>query len=75
MTIKGAFLQGILQDLGDTDADVIRVPNTAMLQALSDIEEIRKGMNPRKGTKDYLREARSGGMYGFGDDICIEGWP
>jgi hypothetical protein len=48
----------------DTGPQRIYAPNTAMLQALSDIEAIRKGMNPRKGTKDYLREARSGGMYG-----------
>jgi hypothetical protein len=41
--------------------------NAAMLQALSQIEEIHKGMNPKKDKKDYLREARSGAMYGFGD--------
>jgi hypothetical protein len=51
----------------DRPSDIC-VPNAAMLEALSDIEEIRKGMNPKKGTKDYLREARSGAMYGFGDD-------
>jgi hypothetical protein len=73
MTIEDAFLQDIVKDPDDMGPNDIRAPNTAMLQALSDIEAIRKGMNPRKGTKDYLREARSGGMYGFGDDIRIEG--
>jgi hypothetical protein len=45
-----------------------RAPNTAMLQTLSEIEEIRKGMNPKKDQTDYLREARAGAMYGLGDD-------
>ena len=45
-----------------------RTPNVAMLQVLSEIEEIRKGMHPKKDQKDYLREAREGAMYGFGDD-------
>jgi hypothetical protein len=43
-------------------------PNAAMLQALSAIQEIRKGINPKTDPNDYLREARAGAMYGFGDD-------
>jgi hypothetical protein len=45
-----------------------RPPNTEMLQVLMELEEIRKNMNPKKDKKDYLREAREGAMYGFGDD-------
>ena len=45
-----------------------RAPNAAMLLALSRIEELGKGMNPKKDMKDYLREARSGAGYGCGDD-------
>ncbi|HLN30570.1 MAG TPA: hypothetical protein VK395_22690 [Gemmataceae bacterium] len=45
-----------------------RPPNTEMLQVLQELEEIRKAMNPKKDKKDYLREAREGAMYGFGDD-------
>jgi hypothetical protein len=43
-----------------------RPPNTAMLLALRELEEIRRGMNPKRDEKDYLREAREGGTYGFG---------
>ena len=43
-------------------------PNVAMLQALSRVRAIRNGMNPRKDEKDYSREARSGAMYGYGND-------
>ena len=45
-----------------------RPPNVGMLQALHEMEEVRKGMNPKKDEKDYLREARSGAMYDLGDD-------
>ena len=41
--------------------------NSGMLNALALIEETRKEMKPKKDPKDYLREARSGEMYGFGD--------
>ena len=45
------------------------VPNQAMLNALAEVERIQKGMQPREGkdAPDYLREAKSGGMYGYGD--------
>jgi hypothetical protein len=39
-----------------------------MLQALREIEEASKAMNPQTDKKDYLREGRSGAMYGYGDD-------
>ena len=45
-----------------------RAPNTAVLEVLEEIKEIRRGINPKKDTKDYLDEARSGAMYGYGDD-------
>jgi uncharacterized protein (DUF433 family) len=41
--------------------------NTAMLQALREIEERGKGMHPKKDTRDFLREARAGAMYGISD--------
>jgi hypothetical protein len=45
-------------------------PNQAMLNALAEVERIQKGMQPKedKNEREYLREARSGGMYGYGDD-------
>lgn len=45
-------------------------PNQAMLNALLKIEAIQQGMQPQedKNTQDYIREARSGGMYGNGPD-------
>jgi hypothetical protein len=43
-------------------------PNAAALKVFEEIDEIRKGITPRIDTKDYLSEARSGAMYGFGDD-------
>jgi hypothetical protein len=45
-------------------------PNRAMLSALARIEEIQRGMQPVKGNDslNYLREARSGGMYGYSPD-------
>ncbi len=44
-------------------------PNQVMLNALAEVERIQKGMQPKEGNDalDYLREARSGGMYGYGD--------
>ena len=45
-------------------------PNQAMLKAWAEAERIQEGMRPREG-KDalgFLREARSGGMYGYGDN-------
>lgn len=53
---------------GSESAGANRPPNAAMLRALSEVEVVRKEMNPKKDEKDYLREARSGAMYGFGDD-------
>jgi hypothetical protein len=43
-------------------------PNQDMLDALKEIEELWKSMNPKKDKEDYLDEARSGAMYGYGDD-------
>jgi hypothetical protein len=43
-------------------------PNTEMLGALRKIEEMRRGMSPKKDRADYLREAREGAMYGLGDN-------
>jgi hypothetical protein len=47
-------------------------PNTALLAALEEVEQIQRGMNPTKvsPTQQYLEEARSGAMYGDrrGDD-------
>lgn len=42
-------------------------PNRAMLEAMANIAEIQKGMNPKKGkdSLEHLREAREGAMYGF----------
>ena len=41
--------------------------NHVMLNVLAKVEEIQLGMQPKddKNTQDYLREARSGGMYGY----------
>jgi hypothetical protein len=44
-----------------------RGPNVGMLQALEAMQEVWKGMNPKKDDRDYLREARSGAMYDLGD--------
>jgi hypothetical protein len=46
-------------------------PNTALLAALKEVEEIQRDMNPTElsPTQEYLEEARSGAMYGYrGDD-------
>ena len=45
-----------------------RPPNNEMLQALRQIQEIGKEMKPKEDKNDFLREARSGAMYGFGND-------
>jgi uncharacterized protein (DUF1778 family) len=47
-----------------------RMPNQGILEAIAKIEQIQKGMNPKQGkdTLEYLREAREGGMYGYGPD-------
>src|SRR5437867_4354992 len=41
-------------------------PNTALLAALREVEEIQREMNPTKvsPTQQYLEEARAGAMYG-----------
>jgi len=44
-----------------------RPPNMGMLHVLQKLEEIRKDMNPKIDKKNYLREAREGAIYGFGD--------
>ena len=44
------------------------ISNSAMLQALREITELTKDMNPKKDPKDYLREAREGAMYGLAHD-------
>jgi hypothetical protein len=72
--LAGHRVQGIVVDESDMPLNSVvstngcRAPNAAMLQVLSEIEEIRKGMNPKKDQKDYVQEARAGAMYGFGDD-------
>ncbi len=45
-------------------------PNRAMLEAIADISEIQKDMDPSEGkdSLEYLREAREGAMYGYGSD-------
>jgi hypothetical protein len=45
-------------------------PNYEMLNALAQIEQIQQGMNPAVDdhSLEYLREARSGGMYDIGPD-------
>ena len=45
-------------------------PNQAMLNALAEVERIQKGMQPKedKDEREYPREARTGGMYGYG--VC-----
>ena len=40
-------------------------PNSEMLDACREIEELQKGMNPKKDRKDYLREAREGAAVFF----------
>lgn len=44
--------------------------NQAILNAIADVERIQKGMQPKddQNTLTYLREARSGEMYGYGHD-------
>ena len=49
-------------------ASEIHPPNLLMLQTLMEMEKIGKELCPKKDTKDYLREARAGAMYGFRDD-------
>jgi hypothetical protein len=41
--------------------------NEAMLTALRQVEAIQRGMNPKPGgdTQAYIREARSGALYGY----------
>jgi hypothetical protein len=45
-------------------------PNYDMLNALARVEQIQRGMNPAVDdhSLEYLREARSGGMYDAGPD-------
>jgi hypothetical protein len=45
-------------------------PNYDMLKALARVETIQRGMNPAVDdhSLEYLREARSGGMYDAGPD-------
>jgi len=47
-----------------------QLPNQAMLEALAQVERIQDGMQPTdvENSLDFLREARSGAMYGYGDD-------
>lgn len=42
-------------------------PNEAALAALREIEQLQRGMNPKPGgdSQVYIREARSGAMYGY----------
>lgn len=60
------YVQSLIREAIQRDRDNIRTSNQAMLNALAKVEEIQKAMQPRddKNTLDYLREARSGGMYG-----------
>ena len=53
---------------GHRSANGQQPTNVGMLNALQAMQEVWKGMNPKKDDKDYLREARSGAMYDFGDD-------
>ena len=53
---------------GSDEENERREPNVGMLHALQAMEEVWTGMNPKKDDKDYLREARSGEMYGLGGD-------
>jgi len=53
---------------GSNEKHLHNAPNAAVLHALDKIEEAWQGMNPKMDKHDYLREARSGAMYGFGDD-------
>jgi hypothetical protein len=45
-------------------------PNRLMLQAMQQVEVLQQGMNPKPGkdSQDYLREARSGALYGHATD-------
>lgn len=44
-------------------------PNTLALSILQTVRERQQSRepSPSSGTQEYLREARSGGMYGHGD--------
>jgi hypothetical protein len=72
--LAGHRVQVIVVDESETPLTSVvsaigcRAPNAAMLKLLSEIGEIRKSMDPKRDQKDYLREARAGAMYGFGDD-------
>jgi hypothetical protein len=45
-------------------------PNIQVLEVLKAVRERQQSRKPSDpaGSQDYLREARSGGMYGFGPD-------
>ncbi len=40
--------------------------NEKMLKALEAIDKAAEHMNPKPSSVDYVREARDGGMYGYG---------
>jgi hypothetical protein len=51
-------------------APITYPPNTLALTILQTVRERQQGRNPSPSsrTQEYIREARSGGMYGHGDD-------
>jgi hypothetical protein len=49
-------------------SDCDRAPNTGMLEALASITNLVRETKPNPDKADYLREAREGAMYGFGND-------
>jgi GNAT superfamily N-acetyltransferase len=59
----------LIATASEADEEFKRVPNRAMLNVLAEVEKIQKNMLPKEdgGSQEYLREARSGGMYGYGD--------
>ena len=58
----------LLDDEGRTDEASQCDSNVAMIEIMKKIDEIQQGMEPKKGKSglDYLREGRSGDMYGYG---------
>jgi hypothetical protein len=46
-------------------------PNTLALAILQMVRERQQPCHPTPSsrTQEYIREARSGGMYGYGDDV------
>jgi hypothetical protein len=56
----------VLAEVGSDDAaPAMRGCTSALGAALREIRERGAHMNPKPGTRDYLREGRAGGMFGY----------